>query len=401
MPLRTLLIVAFGPALAVCQVQPTVGSAAYQSEVQSGATNNDDRWAAGSLDNRQTQCAVMPRIPQTFVAKRRFFSFLNTIVFEDRHGNEFGFVESWLGDKKNLFGFPGASFYLKAAPTDGDDGLFNLEGPTAGQDGTFESSPVTNQGEGAQGESTWGSFFRSVRGDQNHRLAGFMVGNQEPPNGRPWLDQMEIRDCKGDVTAKAEDGALIIRGAIDAQYHQRRTNTENEVVVEDLGQPPQELVRITMKEPCKPFPPFCAQMGVWNWFLHGYSWEGRIMRPGSSNTMAGLGAMLDIQVSSGAAEDVRFLTLYSAYQFSNTRWSPFMNWIWWILFFSPIVCCCWRSWWGCWRLGDSPKVEQQEETQKLMQTQEVEMGTKVPEEKQSTGGFMACCSRRGRVVAAN
>merc|ERR1711957_878185 len=107
-------------------------------------------------------------------------------------------------------------------------------------------------------------------------------------------------------------------------------------------------------------------MGMWNWFIHGYTWEGRILTPGGAHTMGGLGAVLNIKVSSGESEDIRFSTLYSAYQFSNTRWSPFMNWIWWILFFSPIVCCCWRSWWCCWQMGDTAKVDQNEETQKLM-----------------------------------
>jgi len=373
------------------------------------------KWAHGILGDaaRKGQCAVMPRIPQTFHAKRKFFTFLNTIVFEDRHGVEFGFVESWLMDIKNLFGFPGASFYLKAASTAGLTGKFNLEGPTPDQDGTFNTdNAAKNQAQTAPQE-TWEQFFSSMRGknsgfgmygDASHRLAAFMVGNRDLPNGKPWLDQMTIMDCKGQVSHRAQDGLLIYREATDAQYYQRRTNTENELIVEDLGQPPQPLVRITMKEPCHPFPPFCANMGMWNWFMHGYAWEGKVMRAASDSAMAN--GLLKMKLTNGEAEDVRFLTLYSMYQFSNTRWSPFMNWIWWILFFSPCLWCCWRR--PCSNMqvwyGDQAGANAKEETQKLMQTQEVEMGTKVPDAQMATGGgFMACCSRRGGrgIVAAN
>lgn len=243
-------------------------------------------------------------------------------------------------------------------------------------------------------------FFRNDYAE-THTMAAFMVGSHEGPTGSPFADDMTIRDCRGRATAKAFHGKLIFREAKDSRYYQERHNTENVLVVRDLGTPPTDLVRITNKEPCRPFPPFCAGMGDYNWAIHGSEWMGEILNYGKETTMAGLTKVfgpetsLKITSGSGQADDMRFLFLYSSYQFSNTRWSPLMNIIWTILFLAPLVCCCWCCIRCCQPSppGEAASVGYKGEQETLMQTIESEReGLK---KTQANSGFFACCSRRG------
>lgn len=205
---------------------------------------------------------------------------------------------------------------------------------------------------------------------------------------------MTIRDCQGQAIAKAFDGRLMFRNAKDSTYEQKRSNTENALIIRDLGNPPTDLIRITMKEPCRPFPPFCAQMGMWNWFIHGYTWQGDLLTPGWQQNMGGF---IGISMSSGEAEDMRFLTLYSTYTFSNIRWSPFMTYFFLACLLCGCGCCCYCC---CWRSSEPEPEAKNEETMKLMQTKEIECEAPVVE-KQPAPSLLACCSRRGRTVAPN
>lgn len=425
MGLRALVLVACGPALTFSQVQQIAATPAVASTSSPppDSVSVSDDWAPGFLGRSTEECAKMPAIPQIFHARRVFFSFFNTIVFTDRHNNEFGFVESWAGDSKNPLGFAGASFYLKAEPVPPADSVWNMAGPTAGEDGTF-NQPLTHEalakneqqmlgGDSAIGHGNlrnyddqktateagrgwFDTILRAFSTQNHHRLAAFMVGDQSGgANPFAKADVMTVRDCKGRAQVKAYDGKLIFRDAKDAQYYQKVRNTENSLIVTDLGNPPRDLVRVVQKQPCSPFPPFCAQMGMWNWFLHGTKWDGEVVVAGTNNDMSsllGADATMTVSMSSGEAEDMRFLTLYTAYQFSNTRWSPFMNWVWVFLVVCPLLCCIYGC---CCRGGGSPPKAEREETQKLMETKEAPK-----EKKEEKRTFMACCSRFGGQAVA-
>jgi len=43
----------------------------------------------------EAKCAKTPMMPKTFFAKRKFSAFQNMIIFSDRYGKEFGYVQSW------------------------------------------------------------------------------------------------------------------------------------------------------------------------------------------------------------------------------------------------------------------------------------------------------------------
>lgn len=421
MNLRAVLVVAFGPALTACQVQVATDEGLQVEQGTGSAFSSQDDWAPGFAgSSTRSSCVKMPAIPQIWTAERVFFSFFNTVKFMDRNGKEFGYVQSWASDWKNIFGYAGASFYLKTTESQGSDGIWRIDGPTTGEDGTFADSPLTqegladneqqmfgdtNLGQGSQvrqeqGRGWWDLLFRGTT-DQHHRLAAFMVGSHEGPVGNPFKDDMTIRDCNGQAQVKVTDGKLVFRNAKDARVIQQQRNTQNTLILRDSGEPPMDLVRVTAKESCKPFPPFCAQMGQWNWFIHANEWEGHIVTPGSTNDMGSSiknvipDLTLTVSMSSGESEDIRFLTLYSAYQFANTRWSPFMNWVWWLLVVIPLFCCLFRCFCGSREEKPTTNIE---ETEKLMQTQEAQ--EKLPEKRE--GGFLACCSRRGgRGVAAN
>merc|ERR1719272_1492268 len=180
--------------------------------------NEQDDWSPGFLAQGSSECVKMPQIPQIFRAKRTFFSFFNTIVFEDRHGKEFGFVESWFGDWKNPFGYPGASFFPKAEPSEGQDGVWNINGPTTGEDGTFAANDeLTQEGLAQNEDDMFGTesqngqtlntnqvnnnqvqsensggffehFFRGFSKNDHHRLAAFMVGKHDGAVGAPFED---------------------------------------------------------------------------------------------------------------------------------------------------------------------------------------------------------------------
>merc|ERR1712205_131191 len=82
-------------------------------------------------------------------------------------------------------------------------------------------------------------------------------------------DHVYVKDCKGKLKFEANQGKIrddTSKGT-DAQYHLARKDTENSVIISDFSTPVQDLVRISMKEPCNPFPPFCQQMGMWNWLF--------------------------------------------------------------------------------------------------------------------------------------
>jgi hypothetical protein len=368
-------------------------------------------------------------MPSTFFAKRKFDSLLNTIVFYDRYGQEIGFVESWLMDWRNPFGYPGASFYLKAPPAAPAEGVWAID-PARGQAGwTTTTAPegLTIEVE-SDPKSAFTSkqqnlgFLHSIFGADQSRLSAFMIGKQDPaPYGEPMSSQMTIMDCNGEAKFQASDGpnsadqehnsgvvksgmkggvskkdAHISGGTVDARYYQVLGNMENKLILADLGTPEVELVRLSMNEPCVPFPPFCQQMGIWNWFIHGSTWKGEIVQPGYNQTIGS--GLVQIQMTDGAATDMRFLALYSAFQFSNTRWSPLMQIITNVLLIVCLFCCC-RCCWRCCcvsRVAESVVKSGLEESEKLMKT----VDANVDEAPPKPTGWMACCSRRGgRTVA--
>jgi len=224
-----------------------------------------------------------------------------------------------------------------------------------------------------------------------------MTGVQtNKPWGEPFVDQMTVRDCQGTIKFQAGNGVISETvGGVDAHYKTEQANTENTVSVSDLGVPAVQLVRLQVTEPCVPFPPFCAQMGMWNWFIHVDQWEGRITQPGYNESVGS--GLISIKMTDGAATDMRFLALYSAYQFSNTRWSPLMGIVTNLLL---LLCCC-----GCCRCcynGTQPaeakaavvSKDAQAETEKLLKTVEGP-----PESAPAKpAGIFACCSRGGRSV---
>lgn len=369
----------------------------------------------------KNKCVEVPMMPTTFTAKRKFASFLNVIVFYDAKGEEFGFVESWMIDWKNPFGYAGASFYLKAPPKSPTQGIWAID-PLRGEDGwKLLATPAPASGDLKEEEADmWKKqeeydrehgtksaiapgnhgFMHGIFGDHQNRLSAYITGDQGGSGvGSPFNDLMVVRDCQANVKFYAGDGEIReIESGVDAKYEAKPANTENTLSIKDRGTPAVELVRLIQKEPCSPFPPFCAQMGMWNWFLHGEQWEGQIVQPGYNQSVASsLG--LTIKMTDGAATDIRFLTLYSAYQFSNTRWSPLMM----IVMNILLVGCCLGCCRCCFTEADSAKAaaaklsqQAREETEMLMKTTEAQETQ--AQQQQKPDGWMACCSRRGRNV---
>lgn len=348
MELRFAFFVAFGPALTSC------------------------------LD-----CSHSPPMPPTFFAKRRFGSLLNTIDFSDQFGREFGYVESWFIDWKNPFGYPGASFYLKTITTTGDRvGSWKLN------PGQKESVPNPSaNAAGVQGTS-----------EKKHQLLASMNGKHAPPVGSPTSDEMYVKDCNG--VQKFEAGKKNIhvhKAGKDAQFFTKQVDAENSLVITDFNVPTIELMRAFMSSSCVPFPPFCAQMGKFNWLIYGSEWEGQIVKPGYNVTAAN--ATLGVAMTDGAATDMRFLALYTSYQFSNTRFSPLM-----FIVVNLVLCVCCVCFIRCcfceyrYRSNSNAASSTAQEKERLMSTIESPKehnAHEAPKEKPPSSGLWNCCSRKG------
>lgn len=178
-----------------------------------------------------------------------------------------------------------------------------------------------------------------------------------------------------------------------------QSGTANQLIFQDLSIPKEGIVELIMKEPCTPFPPFCAGMGPAGWFLYGRRWEGRITEKGY-NFQTGIKELRET-IGGGVAADMTFVTLYSSYQFSNTRWSPFMFLVWNGLVVLLVACCIRQCCCTQARGVQLKKAEEKgiwkqtdEETQKLMTTKEIEaFESRTPQK--SAGFWGSCCRRPG------
>lgn len=372
--------------------------------------------------NLNQKCADPPPMPRTFFAKRKWASFLNRVIFYDRFGKEFAHVETHFLDWKNPFGYPGASFFLKALPTEARQGLYRLN-PQKGEDGWAAPTPapgvaaagpaeeanstawdmhqqwVRKHGSASYDVETENAFLHKTYGQSQNRLVASIHTKPSDKNNffeTALSENMLITDCKGhhkfEVYGEDDHGTIGRHnaGKNDAQYYTKRRNTENSVIISDFSSPTVELVRLHMSNPCSPFPPFCQQMGIWNWFIYNLKWGGEIVQPGYNETVGN--GFIFVQMTDGAATDMRFLALYSSYQFSNTRWSPLMFIVMWTLFLIGICCCC-RCCCNCCRGAEKKVEEEKEEAEKLMETVEGELKG---EEKKSS--IFDCCSRKGRTI---
>lgn len=395
-------------------VQVQVGETDAQGDgLQAAPLFNPYDDKTNAIDIHQQKCIRnVPRMPIKFRAERKFASFSNIIFFLDRNGHEFGWVESNFIDWKNPFGYPGATFYLKTLPAEGNQGVYHLN-PSRGSYGwpSDTSKPdnvnesiwnqrqnyVRQHGSDAYDVENQRGFLRSTYGmTQNRYVASMTVKHKTPYFGDPFSDHMVIEDCRGKKLFKVKDQRIKVHEAgSDAQFRTHRKNTENTMKIYDYSTPVRELVRVAMKEPCWPFPPFCQQMGMWNWFMHKNRWFGEIVAPGYN--MSSEDGLLFAQVDDGAATDMRFLALYTAYEFSNTRFSPLMHVIFHVLLLICLAFCCCCC---CNRVihpGEHAKKEKtiQEETERLMGTVEVHHDSHFqPASKDNYLNPMACCSRR-------
>lgn len=420
MQLRAILFAAAGSVLALGQV---VQQAPVSLSVNADGESNDVPLGLpqrSSQDAKDVKCPKIPMMPRLFYAKRKWHSFLNIVYLTDHSGKEFGYVQSWLIDWKNPFGFPGATFYLKDEPGRPNEGIYAID-PKEGPSGALASpnnAPLA-QGINANGtveqQAIWAANQQQQRehgsksydventkggkanfGDVANRVAAYMVGKRDPTGA--FSSDMIIKDCKDKdkftVTGNNiySSATLSVAGP-ESEWIADTKDTENTLILEDFSTPRVRLVRVGMKEPCWPFPPFCQQMGMWNWLFHGNEWEGEITQPGYNATLA-TGA-ISILESDGAATDMRFLALYSTYQFSNTRWSPLMFFVGWALFF---LCCCCTCHCCCVGAGKAEKgaasafKSSREETEKLMKTME---STDLETGRSKDTSRWACCSRRG------
>jgi len=302
---------------------------------------------APSMKSAPSQCAQARAMPQTFSAKRKFWSFRNHIDFYDTNGRPLGFVKSWFIDLKNPFGFSGASFYLPPIPL--------------------------------------------IGASQEIRLSGSMTS---PDFKDAFADRMEIQDCQGAERFKVADGVLFntVMGPVtlggsptqtvrDATYVAKRTNSENQLIIQSLSFPHRNLVELTMKNPCRPFAPFCAGMGLGGWFIYGDEWQGGFIN----------------QPSAGAATDMDLLALYSSFQFSNTRWSPPMFIALNILMLLCCICCIRRC--CCTRSANKTEMAHftSEEADALV-TKVAEDTREEPKPAPGSTSIFTCCARRGRTI---
>jgi len=345
------------------------------------------------------KCRKVPSMPKTFYFKRKFASLTNTIILSDHSGKELGYVQSWLLDWKNLFGFPGASFYLHAPPAAPVAGEFSLH-PKAGADGWASANQATLakdvndqtlldaslQTQRRQG----GGAFRTENvgakgGKADNRLVASMTGKRDLSG--VFSNEMHITDCQGKPLFTAGENNIKVHDAgKDAKWRTKRSNSANQLFILDEATPASEIAEITMEQPCWPFPPFCQHMGKFDWTAHGYEYQGEILAP-NFNADLSTGGM-EIETAGGAGTDMRFLALYSAYQFSNTRWSPLMLYVGYALLVLFCIGCC-----GLARClvrcicGDGKKVAEKskhaEETKTLIQKEEPKKDS-----------IWACCSRK-------
>jgi len=304
-------------------------------------------------------------MPKRFTAKRKWASFRNIVLFEDQDWIEFGWVHNWLIDWKNPFGFPGADFYLKALPDNGKTGTWRMH-PKPGLFGWASQVRNGDSTDNLHGpQSVWSArneyqrkhgndnydvenqknFLRATYGTTQDRLLAYMHGEHNPKwffdwfGGNPFAEHMYIKDCRDEKKMEANDHSIYLQHAgRDAQYYTTVKNEENTLHIADFSIPTREIVRLRMKAPCVPFPPFCQQMGAENWFIHNQKWSGEITQPGYNESLGN--NIIGIHEEASGATDMRFLALYSTFQFSNTRWSPIMEWLWLIIDILFCICCC-------------------------------------------------------------
>jgi hypothetical protein len=209
-----------------------------------------------------------------------------------------------------------------------------------------------------------------------------------------FADRMEVQDCQGARRFKVADGVLFktalgpvtlggspTQEVRDATYITKRTNAENQLIIQSLSFPHRNLVELTMRKPCRPFAPFCAGMGLTGWFIYGDEWEGGFIN----------------QPSIGAATDMDLLALYSSFQFSNTRWSPSMFIALNILMVSCCLCCICR----CCHTRSSNKSEMTHHTPEeadALVTKFAEDPKEEPKPTEGSSSIFGCCGRRGRTI---
>jgi len=392
-------------------------------------TRDDDTVPFSPFSTKTTpeinqECQKVPMMNRTFFARRSWNSFLNLIIFFDREGNEIGYVQSWLMDWRNPFGFPGASLYLKAHVEAAHKGEFgepteNAYGWTSSNEAPLQLN-VTQQaileahaehlrdsGTNAYDVETHEAGRLSL-GRFSHRPVAYITGKEDPSGefldqlkyffGGAFIDQVQIKDCKDELLFKTKDNKVSIAGdkvQADSQFETSQTEAANKIVISDFTAPvPVELATMEQKAPCSPFPPFCAQMGLLNWVFHKDEWEGQITEPGYAETINS--GSVNVELTSGAATDMRFLLLYSSFLFSNTRWSPVMWYVAWgsLIFLIMALCgCCKCCPCPFWPFRGHMKQDfyiLDPESEHLMKTVESES----PQESPKSGMFN-CCSRKG------
>jgi len=350
------------PAAPIAAVLGGVGSQQPTNGAFTGSSSSSSSSSSRRRRRKQLTCAKLPMMPVRFIAKRKFFALLNTIVFYDQLGNELGIVQSRLIDWNNLYGYPGASFYVTAAPRAPDDGA-----------GAINPKPSSN--------------FYSIANSTRHRLVGSIIGS----NATPSADTVQIRDCHSKPRFSVNTGVVTSHGVRDSTYYMSEGyyittwSQRNTLIFEDLGVPAQRMVELSMETPC--IPPFCSRMGPGAGFIwFGWSWKGRIVQRGYNQSVSA--GLMSLQMTSGAATDMEFLALYSSFQFSNTRWAPLLV----VTFFVLLLAFCCTCICGCCctaaTLLDEPEEEAGEETERLLE-----------EEEPASTSVFACCVRRGVAIA--
>lgn len=332
-------------------------------------------------------CLSIPSMPKVFHAKRAFFSLLNTIFFYDQHGHEFGFVQSWPVEWKNPMAVGGATFFLKASEVNADEGLWEIN-PQPGGGGDLTQVALEDP---SASKGTY--FLKKLEGKVSKAKTHIPIASMDGKGtwSDPQSDHITIKDCQNNVIVQAHDGHIMFRSAHDSDYVQDEGEAENKLIIRGLGHPAKDLVRVVKKAPCFPFAPFCERMGALNRFMHGVGleWEGKIIQPGYTDTSG----LVRISMTNGASTDMRFLTLFSSYEFSNTRLSPVVESSMFLVLVLCLVvcvrcCCCFNC---CGGRARSKVEPTKEETEKLMETVEEKSPRKSPKGENC---FM-CCTRKG------
>jgi len=415
----------------------------FEQDGRMSETRAGTHWADLIGDKGEAaSCLDVPMMPSTFYAKRAFFALLNTVYFYDSKGSEIGYVRSWALDPKNLFGTPGATLYLKTDQADADEGMYKIH-PRPGHGGNWNKDtegeghkPVGGKPQTYDGELTQEQYERRervqhgrLRGEEIEQYGGFgykptswtdhfahgwryshreyiavahMHGSHEGEyGGGPTDDFVTIKDCQGNHIIQANKGKLVYRNAVDAEAHQVESSLENDLLITDLAEPPEVMIKLYEKEPCNPFPPFCKHMGTRNWILHGSKWQGEFTHKGL-NLANGL---LDVSVGAGASSDIRFLTLFSMFQYSNTRLAPCFEWAFTLFilyslghFFFTRTCCSYHCCCcGC-NLCGIRWCKPREEKKAAVETPREEIDPLVSKDFHHDvggGSFLDCCTRSG------